>query len=346
MSSRTEPASRALRRLRDLDPRPPLWDADALTARYCPFCDCAGEPFVERPDGLVVRLCGSCGCAFVSPAPDGEQVARFYRDYRGQHRIEAFAGTPYAARLELPTTAEPERLAKRIRSAHAQDDYRVQEVASLMELEGARVLDVGCGVGQLLHLLASLGAQVEGIDPDPDAVAFARDTLALEGVRQGRIEDIPREERYDLIVLQDVLEHMLEPRAVLERAASLLAPGGLLYLWTPNATFVVDDPEPLVLRTDWEHLQFASARTLMFLAGELGLVPLHLECTGYLGSLEDAEHHPGGNAPPVASQRQRALLRRLPGARKLSALRQAWLGRHPERSGTYHLFALLRRPPR
>jgi len=331
-----------LRRLRELDPRPPLWDPAGLAPRYCPYCDCAGEPFVERPDGLVVRRCGCCGCAFVSPAPDAERVARFYSDYRGRHRVEAFAGTPYADRLGLPTTAQPERLARHIRARRASDDFRLQELSSLLELDGARVLDVGCGVGQLLHALASLGARVEGFDPDPEAVAFARDVLGLSGVRVGDIESVAREERFDLVVLQDVLEHVLKPRTLLERAAAHLAPSGLLYVWTPNASFVADEPEPLVLRGDWEHLQFAATRTLTFLAGELGLELLHLEFSGYLGSLEDGDHRPGASAGAPRTRQLRARLRGLPGLRLLSAWRQAWLGRQVERSGTYHLFALLR----
>jgi len=218
------------------------------------------------------------------------------------------------------------------------DDFRVQELASLLDLARARVLDVGCGVGRWLCGLAALGAQVEGVDIDPDAVRFAREALGLAGVRHGGIEVVDGEARFDLILLQDVLEHALEPRSMLERSAALLAAGGLLYVWTPNATSAAEEEQPLVLRADFEHLQFLTAGALARLAQELGLELVHLESTGWLGSVEDRR------ADGPARGALRARLRRLPGFRRLNALRLAWLGRQPERSGTYHLFAILRRP--
>ena len=333
----------ALRRLRDLDPRPPVWDPSALVVRPCPFCGSAGTAHAERPDGLTVRLCSDCGAAFISPAPTAEEVARFYRGYRGRHRVEAFAGTEYAHRASIPTTAEPERLAQRIRSRRALDDFRVQVIASHLKLAGARVMDLGCGVGQLLHGLRSLGAHVEGIDPDSEAVEFARTSLDLDGVRQGSHADVDCTPRFDLVILQDVIEHVLDPRALISRAAELLAPGGFLYLWTPNSTFAAEQDQPLVLRGDYEHLQFASTRTVLGLASELALDVVHLECTGFLGSLEDPSHRPDAAGLPHPNGALRWRLRHLPGLRQLAALRRSLRGEQVGRSGTYHLFALLRR---
>lgn len=330
-----------LRRLRDLDPRPPVWDLSALVARACPFCGAAGEEFAERPDGLTLRLCAECGAVFVSPAPRAAEVARFYDGYRGRHRVDAFAGTPYAHRAAIPTTSEPERLARWIRSRRALDDFRLQVIASHLKLAGARVLDLGCGVGQLLFGLRELGALVEGVDPDPQAVEFARESLGLEGVRLGTHADVEGSRSYDLVVLQDVVEHVLDPRALIAGAAELLAPGGFLYLWTPNASLAAEQDQPLVLRGDYEHLQFASTRTVLRLASELALDVAHLECTGFLGSLEDAAHSPNGARSPHATLRPR--LRQLPGLRFLAAIRRALVPAQPARGGTYHLFALLRR---
>jgi SAM-dependent methyltransferase len=346
MSSETSTSSGGgpLRRLRDLDPRPPIWDRAALVPRDCPFCGSTGKPHAERPDGLIVCLCTLCGAAFIAPAPSTDEVARFYRGYRGRHRVDAFADTPYAHRAGIPTTAEPERLGSRIRARRALDDFRVQVIAAHLKLAGARVMDLGCGVGQLLFALRSLGAVVEGIDPDPEAVEFARSALGLEGVRQGAHADVNGSPRFDLVVLQDVVEHVLDPRELFAKGASLLAPGGLLYLWTPNATFAAEQDQPLVLRGDYEHLQFASSRTVLHLASDHELEPIHLECTGFLGSIEDIAHTPNGSPPRNAALRAR--VRHLPGMRTLSKLRGALRGAQPERAGTYHLFALLRRPKR
>jgi 2-polyprenyl-3-methyl-5-hydroxy-6-metoxy-1,4-benzoquinol methylase len=320
-------------RLSSVDPRPGPWRTDALVPRACPICAAEGEPRFVRPDGLVVRGCGRCGAWFVSPAPGPEQLRDFYRDYHRRHRVEAFQGTAHADRSRLPTVEAPAALAARIRGRDPLQDLRVRELASNVPLAGARVLDVGCGTGQLLWLLSSLGAEVTGLDVDPAAAAFVAGELGLSCI-EGTIAAVEGAERFDLIVLQDLLEHVLEPREVLERAAELLRPGGVLYLWTPNATNAGRDAAPIAFRGDFEHLQFLSARTVALLADELGLELLHLESLGFLRTAEDGAHGAG----------LRRLLARLPGLAAVARVRAALRDRHAERAGSYHLLALLEKP--
>jgi len=323
----------APRRLKDLDPRPGPWRADALHGRPCPMCGEPGEARFVRPDELVVRLCELCGTWFVSPAPDAEQLAGFYRGYHQHHRVGAFRGTRHADRYRLPSFDRPDELAARIRGRDGLQDLRVRELASTAVMEGARVLDVGCGTGQLLWLLETMGATGTGVDVDPAAAAFVEQRLGLRCLN-GTIHDVQRGATYDLIVLQDLLEHVLDPRAVLERAVDLLTPGGLVYLWTPNATFVTREPEPEVFRADFEHLQFLQARTVTYLARELGLELLHLESVGHLRSGENGK----------AGSLLRRTIKRLPGVETLARLRSALRDRHLDRSGNYHLLVLLRKP--
>ncbi len=330
------------RRLRDLDPRTATWDASALRARACPFCGASGEPRFERPDGLRVEHCSVCAGWFVSPAPDAAQLESFYRDYYARHRGEALLGTPYADKHRRNAGDAAEK-AERVRRRDPLADLRVCELASMLALDGARVLDVGCGRGELAFALGRLGARVTGVDIDPAAVGFAREGLGLEGVHQGTLDDLAGEGPCDLVVLQDVLEPVLEPRRMLEQSLGFVRPGGFVYVWTPNGTRIGGEPEPLVLRVDFEHLQFLEARTVQHLAQALGLEIVHLESLGWLGSEEDRGPPREGNASPSSASKLRALLKRLPAMDRLSRARLAFLGRHPERSGNYHLFVVLRR---
>lgn len=98
---------------------------------------------------------------------------------------------------------------------------------------GGRLLDVGCGDAGFLEVARSLGWQVQGVDPDPQAVALARGR-GLD-VRQGGIEvfgDLV--EAFDVITMSHVIEHVHEPRDVLQAVHRLLRPGGVLWLETPN----------------------------------------------------------------------------------------------------------------
>lgn len=328
------------RRLRPLDPRTYAWDMGALVERGCPLCARPGTPRFVRPDGLELCLCDRCGTYFVSPAPDEAQLCALYDGYHDKLRVRAFAGTKWHARARAPSMARPDELVRHIQGRAPLEDLRIQELASMLSLGEKRVLDVGCGAGALLWALERLGARGTGVDVDPLAVRFARERLGLGDVRRGSLEQVAPGERFDLVALQDIVEHVLRPRELIEAAAGHLEPGGLLYLWTPSATLVEREAEPLVFRADFEHLQFLQSGGIQLLASELGFQILHLETLGYLGVSDDE------TGPLPGTQRAlRHALKRLPGFRALNRLRLRLAHRESERSGSYHLFAVLRRPP-
>jgi len=101
---------------------------------------------------------------------------------------------------------------------------------------GARVLDVGCGDGHLLGLVraeAPFPLELDGVELAAEAAAEA----IRRGVRlhEGRVEDVPLPPNaYDLIVMNQLIEHVADPAAVLRRIGTALRPGGHVFLETPN----------------------------------------------------------------------------------------------------------------
>ena len=105
------------------------------------------------------------------------------------------------------------------------------------------LLDVGCGQGRLLKLLASRAQRVVGVDINPDARRLARAQLLLAGLpncslRQGDMYSLPFDDgEFDTIILDDVLAGATEPTAAVEEAARLLKAGGrLLFLASVNGS--------------------------------------------------------------------------------------------------------------
>ncbi|KUF23429.1 bifunctional 2-polyprenyl-6-hydroxyphenol methylase/3-demethylubiquinol 3-O-methyltransferase UbiG [Xanthomonas phaseoli] len=125
---------------------------------------------------------------------------------------------------------------------HALNPVRLEYVSARLELAGARVLDVGCGGGLLSESMARLGAQVTAIDLAPELVKVARLHSLESGVqvdyRVQSVEDLAAEQpgSFDAVTCMEMLEHVPDPTAIIRACASLLKPGGQLFLSTLNRT--------------------------------------------------------------------------------------------------------------
>lgn len=97
-----------------------------------------------------------------------------------------------------------------------------------------RMIDVGCGNGRLLMLARDAGWSVTGLELSRELASEVGSRLGIEVLSGGiaRREDLPG--GFDLVVMRHVLEHIPEPRAVLERIRGMLAPSGRLLLELPN----------------------------------------------------------------------------------------------------------------
>ena len=125
---------------------------------------------------------------------------------------------------------------------HALNPARLGYVRDRVTLRGARVLDVGCGAGLLSEALAREGAQVTAIDLAPDLIKIAKLHRLESGVeveyRLAPVETLAEEmpASFDAIVCMEMLEHVPDPGAIIAACATLLKPGGRLFLSTLNRT--------------------------------------------------------------------------------------------------------------
>jgi 2-polyprenyl-3-methyl-5-hydroxy-6-metoxy-1,4-benzoquinol methylase len=99
---------------------------------------------------------------------------------------------------------------------------------------GLEVVDMACGEGYGTDVLASRAARVTGVDANPEAYEHARLKYTRPGVRFVRDLVESYSEPCDAVVFLQTIEHLQDPGAVLERFRSLLRPGGVAYVSTPN----------------------------------------------------------------------------------------------------------------
>ena len=99
---------------------------------------------------------------------------------------------------------------------------------------GLEVVDMACGEGYGSAVLARRAARVTGVDANPDAHEHARLKYARPGVRFVRDLVERHSERCDAVVFLQTIEHVDDPRAILDHFRSMLRPGGTVYVSTPN----------------------------------------------------------------------------------------------------------------
>jgi SAM-dependent methyltransferase len=112
-------------------------------------------------------------------------------------------------------------------------NFSTFSVLGLEPGRGRRLLDVGCGAGELLGKAARLGWQVTGVEPDAVACEVARG--AGLDVITGTVECVPRPEAgYAMVTLSHVLEHVADPVQTLRACVRVLAEDGCIAVVTPN----------------------------------------------------------------------------------------------------------------
>jgi 2-polyprenyl-6-hydroxyphenyl methylase / 3-demethylubiquinone-9 3-methyltransferase len=154
---------------------------------------------------------------------------------------------------ELPPNADRGELSKfdalahrfwdprgEFRPLHLLNPIRLGFVVAHATLAGALALDVGCGGGLLSESLSRKGARVTGIDLAPGMVEVARLHAAEEGLevdyRVTAAEELAASspQRFDVITCMEMLEHVPQPAQMLTTLASLVRPGGSVFVSTLN----------------------------------------------------------------------------------------------------------------
>lgn len=167
-------------------------------------------------DFLFVR-CTTCGLVYLKnrPAPDTLDVI-----YPSNYRPHSFSKSlgPFVARIRTGVQASKVRV---IRKYAGKNDF---------------IVDVGCGSGELLRLMRDHGDpswRLAGVDFSEAAVKKVR-AMGID-VYPGRFEAMTwKDAAPDMIIMNQVIEHLDDPSAVVEKAHRLLKPGGYLIIETPS----------------------------------------------------------------------------------------------------------------
>lgn len=231
-------------------------------------------------DGRDLRttICRDCGLVWTNPRPTLEDIDRYYRsDYR----------------LDYTRWAVPTRR-KLIRGMLGALERRCWLGPDLRP--GARVLDVGCGAGEFVHVLRAAGFEASGIEPDERFGEHARQVLRLP-VQGATVEtaSIPRGS-CDMVTMFHALEHVVDPVNTLSTLTGWLCGSALVAVEVPNVEAVCQAPRH---RFHHAHLFSFSPGTLEAVAARAGFARVRLELSGDCGNIRGIFRRCAGTPAPV-----------------------------------------------
>jgi SAM-dependent methyltransferase len=140
---------------------------------------------------------------------------------------------------------------------------------------GLRVVDMACGEGYGSELLSRSAASVVGVDGNPEAheharLRYVRQNLAFE---RGLVELYGEPRAFDAVVFLQTIEHVQDPAAVLEHFRTILAPGGVAYVSTPNV-LTLAPPGAVKSENPWHIREYRAQEFRTLCAGVFGEVEL------------------------------------------------------------------------
>jgi SAM-dependent methyltransferase len=115
-------------------------------------------------------------------------------------------------------------------------DRRLEMVRRFVPLEGARVLDIGSGIGTYVRRFRQYTDDVHGVDVEPDRVAEA--SLDLPNIQLASAEALPfPDDHFDLVFSNEVIEHVDDDRKTISEAVRVTKPGGTIVIFAPNRLY-------------------------------------------------------------------------------------------------------------
>lgn len=187
---------------------------------HCPVCGNLGNKYLVKW-GFVYNKCVGCSLIFVNPRLTEQATLEMYQ--KGSEANEQWASSVNSSEHQKKFSVS----------------YFKEQVDVLMQYKATgHLLDVGCGNGHFLSVAKNAGYDVQGVELEENAVRIARESgLKVRSLLLSESE--LNQERFDIITMFGVLEHLFEPARDVSIIHSMLNDNGVFVGITPNAQSLV-----------------------------------------------------------------------------------------------------------
>jgi len=164
-----------------------------------------------------VDICTQCGLNAIHPKLSLNEMEKYYpTDY-----------------VSFPKAVEDEKFSLKRLDRKIGIKRRCKVINQRVEKTG-RILDIGCATGNFLRGMQEFGWDCYGIEPSEYAANYAIKRFNLQVIHGYLTEHLFEENYFDVVSLWDVFEHLPEPKNDLSIIKTILKPGGMLIITTPN----------------------------------------------------------------------------------------------------------------
>lgn len=164
-----------------------------------------------------VYTCSDCGFTFTQDIPDAKEIAPYYKS----EEYISHSNTQKGLINKLYHGVREIMLNKKLRL-----------IRSLTP--GTTLLDVGCGIGYFPYFMKTKGFIACGMEVDSEARQFAADNYDLKVHEPAKLLATDEKEKYDVITLWHVMEHLHDPKSYLSWIQKALKQDGILLIALPN----------------------------------------------------------------------------------------------------------------
>jgi len=218
----------------------------------CPICK--GEDFQEisalwknNPNmqkGVLHCLCKKCGMLMINPQPSSASLKKYYdRAYRDVCRVA------------------------NVITCNRKLEFHKAFVGNFLEEGKKRVLDIGCATGYFVKWAKDKGHDAIGSEFTKGLVEWGRKHWGLD-VRENDIADFSEDEKFDLISIYHVLEHIPRPDKIIEECKKRLSNDGMLYIAVPTLEIVKGKVPEVIMAP--EHISLFTVKHLDAMLERLG----------------------------------------------------------------------------
>ena len=192
-----------------------------MSSTACHICSGSRAKMFMQKDGSDYYRCPDCKLEFIFPQPDNSALEKIY----SEHYYDAWG-------LHIDSSAAE-------KSKRQTFEYRLKLVEHELH-QGDKILDCGCATGFFLDLVKEKGFVPYGVEISGFAADLCRKKFGEQNIFLGDFEDAQfdslNENMFSAIFMTDYLEHVRNPKKVLETAFRFLKTGGTLIITTPDTS--------------------------------------------------------------------------------------------------------------